>query len=42
MINHFRDDMPRPMVGLGHSMGGAQLLETLICKLSNRAVDKIN
>jgi pimeloyl-ACP methyl ester carboxylesterase len=26
MINHFRDDMPRPIVGIGHSMGGAQLV----------------
>lgn len=22
MINHFRDQMPRPLVGVGHSMGG--------------------
>lgn len=22
MINHFRDQMPRPIVGLGHSFGG--------------------
>ncbi|KAI2854623.1 hypothetical protein CBS147343_7573 [Aspergillus niger] len=22
MINHFRDQMPRPLVGIGHSMGG--------------------
>lgn len=22
MINQFRDKMPRPLVGLGHSMGG--------------------
>ncbi|KAI9881029.1 MAG: hypothetical protein M1830_008911 [Pleopsidium flavum] len=25
MINHFRDQMPRPLIGLGHSMGGCQL-----------------
>ena len=25
MINHFRDDMPQPIVGIGHSIGGAQL-----------------
>ncbi|KAI6364967.1 hypothetical protein MCOR25_005562 [Pyricularia grisea] len=23
MINHFRDSMPRPLVGIGHSFGGA-------------------
>ena len=25
MINHFRKEMPRPLVGIGHSMGGAIL-----------------
>lgn len=25
MINHFRDQMPQPLVGVGHSMGGAHL-----------------
>ena len=25
MINHFRRDMPRPLVGIGHSMGGNNL-----------------
>lgn len=40
MINTFRDQMPRPLIGIGHSMGGCQLtnlalihprlLETLI------------
>lgn len=25
MINHFRKEMPRPLVGLGHSMGGCQI-----------------
>jgi pimeloyl-ACP methyl ester carboxylesterase len=25
MVNTFRDQMPRPIIGLGHSMGGAQL-----------------
>ena len=25
MVNHFRTSMPRPIVGVGHSMGGAQL-----------------
>ncbi|KAI9713784.1 MAG: hypothetical protein M1820_000514 [Bogoriella megaspora] len=40
MINHFRSEMPRPIVGIGHSMGGnnlvflslmhPRLLETLI------------
>lgn len=22
MINHFREQMPRPLVGIGHSFGG--------------------
>ncbi|KAJ5988847.1 hypothetical protein N7481_004057 [Penicillium waksmanii] len=26
MINHFRDQMPRPIVGVGHSLGATQLL----------------
>lgn len=26
MINHFRKDMPRPLVGIGHSMGGNHLV----------------
>jgi pimeloyl-ACP methyl ester carboxylesterase len=26
MINHFRDQMPQPLVGVGHSMGGAHLI----------------
>lgn len=26
MINHFREHMKRPLVGIGHSMGGAQLV----------------
>jgi pimeloyl-ACP methyl ester carboxylesterase len=26
MINHFRDDMPRPIIGIGHSMGGNNLI----------------
>ncbi|TKA62326.1 hypothetical protein B0A49_05348 [Cryomyces minteri] len=40
MVNHFRDQMPRPLIGIGHSMGGnnlvnlslhhPRLLETLI------------
>lgn len=25
MVNHFRREMPRPLIGLGHSMGGAQI-----------------
>lgn len=25
MINHFRREMPRPLVGIGHSMGGNNL-----------------
>ncbi|KAL3482032.1 toxin biosynthesis protein [Aspergillus californicus] len=26
MINHFRDEMPQPLMGVGHSMGTTQLL----------------
>lgn len=26
MINHFRAEMPRPLIGIGHSMGGAHLI----------------
>lgn len=26
LINHFRDQMPRPLVGVGHSFGG-----TIMC-----------
>ncbi|OJI89979.1 hypothetical protein ASPTUDRAFT_25575 [Aspergillus tubingensis CBS 134.48] len=26
MINHFREDMPRPIMGVGHSAGGSQLI----------------
>ncbi|PLB35154.1 alpha/beta hydrolase [Aspergillus candidus] len=26
MINHFRDDMPRPIIGVGHSTGATQLI----------------
>lgn len=25
MVNHFRSSMPRPLIGVGHSMGGCQL-----------------
>ncbi|KAL4896064.1 toxin biosynthesis protein [Aspergillus ambiguus] len=25
MINHFREEMPQPIMGIGHSLGGAQL-----------------
>lgn len=25
LVNHFRDEMPYPLIGLGHSMGGAQM-----------------
>lgn len=31
MINHFREEMPRPIIGVGHSMGCAQLLVVLPC-----------
>lgn len=26
MVNHFRAQMPRPLIGIGHSMGGCQLV----------------
>lgn len=29
MVNHFRDEMPRPLIGVGHSMGCAQLLVSI-------------
>lgn len=29
MVNEFRGDMTRPIVGLGHSMGGAYLYVSL-------------
>lgn len=34
MINHFRDQMTAPMFGIGHSMGGTQLIG--LCKLHPR------
>ncbi|KAE8329395.1 Alpha/beta hydrolase family-domain-containing protein [Aspergillus sergii] len=30
MVNHFRDEMPRPIIGVGHSMGCAQLVNLSI------------
>ncbi|KAI9035179.1 putative toxin biosynthesis protein [Aspergillus affinis] len=30
MINHFRDEMPRPLIGVAHSMGCAQLVNLSI------------
>lgn len=30
MINHFRKEMPRPLIGIGHSMGGGQLVNLSI------------
>ncbi|MCJ1394724.1 hypothetical protein MMC18_007604 [Xylographa bjoerkii] len=30
MTNHFRHQMPRPLAGIGHSMGGAQLVNLSI------------
>ena len=27
MINHFREDMHRPLVGIGHSAGATELYE---------------
>ncbi|KAF5866560.1 hypothetical protein ETB97_011445 [Aspergillus alliaceus] len=30
MINHFRDQMPRPLIGVSHSMGCAQLVNLAI------------
>jgi predicted alpha/beta hydrolase len=31
MINQFREEMPRPLVGVGHSFGGCQM-----CAYSSR------
>lgn len=28
MVNHFRDEIPRPIVGIAHSMGCAQMSVT--------------
>lgn len=30
MINRFRDQMPRPIVGIGHSVGALQMFEAII------------
>ncbi|KAK1144344.1 hypothetical protein N8T08_005496 [Aspergillus melleus] len=30
MVNHFRDEMPRPLIGVAHSMGCAQLVHLSI------------
>ncbi|KAI9783834.1 MAG: hypothetical protein M1839_003170 [Geoglossum umbratile] len=30
MVNHFRTEMPRPIVGIGHSMGGTRLIQLSI------------
>ncbi|KAJ4367426.1 hypothetical protein N0V83_007008 [Neocucurbitaria cava] len=30
MVNHFRAQMPRPLIGVGHSMGGCQLANLAI------------
>ncbi|KAJ5093386.1 toxin biosynthesis protein [Penicillium angulare] len=30
MVNHFRDEIPRPVIGVGHSMGCAQLVHLSI------------
>lgn len=30
MINHFRDQMPRPFIGIGHSMGGSHLVNVAL------------
>ncbi|OOQ87870.1 putative toxin biosynthesis protein [Penicillium brasilianum] len=30
MVNHFRDEMPRPIIGVGHSMGCAQIVNLAI------------
>jgi len=34
MINHFRDQMTAPMIGIGHSMGGTQLIG--LCRIHPR------
>jgi len=36
MINQFRDQMPRPLIGVAHSMGAIQMLNIhfLLCFLS--------
>lgn len=30
MINHFRSEMPRPLIGIGHSLGGAILTQVAL------------
>ena len=39
MTNIFRDQMPRPIIGLGHSMGGCQL--TTLALLHPRLLSKL-
>ena len=34
MINQFREQMPRPIVGIGHSMGATELFDYLLSSLS--------
>jgi pimeloyl-ACP methyl ester carboxylesterase len=39
MINVFRDQMPRPLIGIGHSMGGCQL--TTLALIHPRLLSKL-
>ena len=31
MVNHFADQMPRPIIGVAHSMGCAQMYVSSMC-----------
>jgi hypothetical protein len=42
MINHFRDQMPRPIVGLGHSFGGTIMFVPVFYDPEKPKIDTIS
>lgn len=40
MVNRFADQMPRPIVGVAHSMGCAQLHELPVCLTLASLIDR--